>query len=94
MRGKDIVERMTEVVSRTGEPVLKQPLLELCGEHRVLIEHHQGIGEYSTQAINIKVRFGTILITGSCLEICKMTSGQLIITGNVDTITLLRGRGI
>ena len=93
MRGKDMMERMTDVASRTGEPILKQPLLELCGEHRVLIEHHKGIGEYSTRTINVKVRFGSISIVGTDLEICRMTAEQLVITGNIDAVTLLKGRG-
>lgn len=91
MRGKDMMERMTNVASRTGEPILKQPLLELCGEHRVLIEHHKGIAEYSANRINVKVRFGVICIAGTSLEICRMTADQLVITGNIETIGLQKG---
>lgn len=94
MRRKDMMQRMTDVASRTGEPILKQPLLELCGEHRVLIEHHKGIGEYSSRFINVKVRFGSVMIGGTGLEICMMTSEQLIITGDIETVTLLKGREI
>jgi sporulation protein YqfC len=93
MRRKDMVERMTQVASRAGEPILKQPLLELCGEHRALIEHHKGIGEYSTEAVSVNVRFGNIRIGGTNLEICKMTADQLVITGNIDTVTLKREVG-
>ena len=91
MRGKEMVERITDVAARTGEPILKQPLLELCGEHRVLIEHHKGVGRYSPEEINVKVRFGAITIEGTCLEICRMTVDQLVITGNIHTITLMKG---
>jgi sporulation protein YqfC len=94
MRGKEMVERMTDVASRTGEPILKQPLLELCGEHRVLIEHHKGIGEYSAEAIDVKVRFGSIIISGTCLEICRITADQLVITGEIQSVMLLKGRGM
>lgn len=93
MRGKDMMERMTKVASRTGEPILKQPLLEMCGQYRVLIEHHKGIGEYSPHAIHVKVRFGTILISGNCLEISRMTADQLIIMGNIDMVSLIKERG-
>ena len=90
MRGKDMLERMNEVASRTGEPIINQPLLELCGEHRVLIEHHKGIGEYSSEKIEVKVRYGSIGIGGSGLEICRMTMDQLVISGNIYTITLYK----
>jgi sporulation protein YqfC len=93
MRGKDIMDRVTDAASRTGEPLLKQPLLELCGEHRVLIEHHKGIGAYSPKEIHVKVRFGEICIGGMDLEICRMTAEQLVITGRIETVTLLKGSG-
>lgn len=91
MRGKDMMERIAEIATWTGEPILQQPLLELCGEHRILIEHHKGIEEYSPERIDAKVRFGTIGITGTRLEICKMTADQLVIIGDIDCITLSRG---
>lgn len=81
-------ERLAEAALRAGEVITKQPLLELCGEHRVLIEQHKGIGEYSSEMIDIKVRFGSIRIGGSGLEICCMTADQLVIAGNIHTITL------
>lgn len=93
MRRKDMMERVTQVASRTGEPILMQPLLELCGEHRVLIEHHRGVAEYSTEAIKVNVRFGAIRILGDNLEICRMTSEQLVVVGNVATVDLLKGEG-
>ena len=53
MQSKDVVERMSEVAFRTGELIVKQPLLELCGEHRVLIENHNGIGAYSSEKSDV-----------------------------------------
>ena len=94
MRRKDMIGRMTQAASMTGEPILKQPLLELCGEHRALIEHHKGIGECSKEAVSVNVRFGIIRIEGTNLEICKMTADQLVITGSIDTVTLQKGVGI
>lgn len=91
MRSKDVVGRMSEVAFRTGELIVKQPLLELCGEHRVLIENHNGIGAYSSDRIDVKTRFGLFSINGSKLEICRMTVAQLVITGNIESITLFKG---
>lgn len=93
MRGKDIVERMTEAVSRTGEPLLRQPLLELCSDQRVLIEHHRGIGEYSSRTVSVKVKFGAITVCGTGLEVCRMTAEQLVIIGSIESVTLVKGGG-
>ena len=90
MRRKDIAERMVKMASKHGEPFGKQPLLELFGEHRVLIEHHKGIGEYSTEKLQIKVGYGSIVLMGTGLEICQMSEDQLVVTGTIATITLCK----
>ena len=91
MRGEDMAQWITNVASRTGEPILKQPLLELCADRRILIEHHKGIGAYSSSEISVKVKFGTINICGADLEICRMTGEQLVISGSIEAVTLAKG---
>lgn len=91
MRRKDMLERMTQAALCSGEPILKQPLVELCGAHRVLVEQHMGVGEYSSETVNVNVRFGRVVISGRNLEICRMTLDQLVITGEITSVTLLKG---
>ena len=79
MRRKDMVEHFLEAASRTGAPILNQSLVEICGGHRVLIEHHVGIGEYSGKVVCVKVPSGAVEVCGNNLEICKMTADQLTI---------------
>jgi sporulation protein YqfC len=93
MRRKDMVEHFLEAASRTGAPILNQSLVEICGGHRVLIEHHVGIGEYSGKVVCVKVPSGAVEVCGNNLEICKMTADQLIITGDIHTINLRREDG-
>ena len=40
------MERMVERADLPGEALPGQPLVELLGERRVLIEHHGGVTEY------------------------------------------------
>lgn len=91
MRSRDVMDRMTEGAFRTRELIVKQPLLELCGEHRILIENHNGVEAYSSERINVKTRSALIRITGSNLEICRMSVAQLVIIGNIKEITLFKG---
>jgi sporulation protein YqfC len=93
MRRKDMVEHLLEAASRTGAPILNQSLVEICGGHRVLIEHHAGIGEYSGKVVCVKVPSGAVEVCGNNLEICKMTADQLVITGDINTINLRREDG-
>lgn len=91
MQGKKILKHMTDVAAQAGDTLAKQTLLELCGEHRVLIEHHAGVLEYSRKVVRVKVRFGAIQIEGTNLIICKMMADQLVVMGDVNSIMLLKG---
>lgn len=89
---KGILERVMNGADLGTEPLPKLPLVELAGEHRVLIENHHGVAQYGCNEILAKVGFGYICICGSKLELAQMTREQLVITGNVEAVRLIRGR--
>ena len=68
-----------------------QPLLELCGEHRILIENHRGVMVYEPGCIQVRVAFGSLAIEGQSLRLCKMQNQQLVIQGRIDGVRILRG---
>ena len=72
------------------EPIPVQPLVEIAGQGRVLIEHHCGVTEYRREAICVKVKFGHIRVEGRGLELSRMTRQQLIICGCIDSVRLER----
>lgn len=76
----------------TGFVLPGMPLLELSGDQRVLLENHCGITCYSHREIRIKVKFGQLCVSGCNLELMQMTSSQLVITGNITTIQVFRGK--
>lgn len=85
MKGKF---RLLERLDLTDEPIPGQPLIELCGNQRVLIEHHGGVMEYGRELITVKVRFGSVSVHGNKLEICRMQANQLVIIGKIEKISL------
>ncbi len=68
-----------------------QPLLELCGEHRILIENHRGVMVYESECIQVRVAFGSLSIEGQNLRICRMQNHQLVIQGMIGAVRVLRG---
>ncbi len=66
----------------------EQTLLELLGDHRLLVEHHRGILAYGTEEILIKASFGRLRVTGKELRLCCMSRLQLLIGGTVAALTL------
>ena len=66
------------------------PLMELTGDRRLLIENHRGILEYSQERISVQVKFGTVSIIGTGLELCYISEKQLIVVGEILEIVLER----
>lgn len=68
------------------------PIVELAGSCRVLVENHLGVTEYSTKQIGIKMKYGELHVCGCGLRLEHMTKIKLIITGQIDGISLIRRR--
>ncbi len=88
---KHLWEKLAEVTDLKTEPIPKQPLVEIIGERRVLIENHCGIIGYAMSEVCVKVRFGHIQICGNGLELNCMTKDQLVIAGTIECVRLCKG---
>lgn len=85
-----VFQKIYSSADLADEPIPGLPLLELVGDQRVLVERHNGVTEYGRERIVVKVKFGSICILGNCLELSRMTKGQLIICGRIHGIELCR----
>lgn len=88
--GRDWMQRLTEGLDLPAEPLPGLPLVELSGDRRVLIENHCGVTQYGKEKICVRVKYGQVSICGQELELARMTRGQLVISGRIDSVTLLR----
>ena len=86
------IERLADSADLQGEAFPGQPLVELYGDRRVLIEHHGGVTEYGREKIQVKVRYGYLCVCGGCLELARMTAEQLVIPGRIDSVSIIRRR--
>lgn len=86
------VDTFSSVTDLPLEPLPKVPLLELANDKRILIENHKGLAAYGCNEIQIKVQYGRICVRGNKLSVANMTKYKLIITGCIDSITLIRGK--
>lgn len=89
-RGHFFLERWADEADLAAEPLPGQPVVEIAGEHRVLIENHAGVKGYSRERIVVKVKFGAVCVCGCGLEMMRMTKEQLVIRGRIDAVTLQR----
>lgn len=91
MKRPYLINQFFEGSTPPGETLPLQPLVELCGDKRVLIENHKGVTEYSDERIGVSVRFGTVQVTGENLRLNRITKYQLVICGRIQSIQLLKG---
>jgi sporulation protein YqfC len=89
-RGQHFLENMAERIDLPGETFPGQPLVEIAGDRRVLIENHLGVIQYSRERICAKVTYGEICICGSGLELAQMTKHHLVISGIIHQVSLMR----
>lgn len=89
---KHLMERIVNMADLPEEPIPGQPLVEIAGDRRVLIEHHCGVTEYGRELISVRVKFGCIVVSGTGLELARMTKDQLVIMGNIHCVRLERSR--
>lgn len=89
-RGQTMWDRIAREADLLEERFPGQPLVELAGEGRVLIEQHCGVKEYSRERICVGMKYGLLQICGCGLELSRMTRDQLVITGRIDGIVLKR----
>lgn len=85
------VQSLKNAVDLPDEPTPGQPLIEIIGQERVLIEHHGGVVNYTHEMIGVRVKYGSILISGNDLTLTKMTRQQLIISGTIESVALMKG---
>lgn len=89
-KGKNFFESMVTQSSLTADTLPGQPVVEIAGDKRVLVECHQGVLAYSRERIQVKVRYGCLCICGCNLEMLHMTKEKLIIYGRIDSVQLQR----
>jgi len=92
MGRRNFLEGMLEHTTIDPESVPGQPIIEIAGECRVLIENHRGVAAYGREKILVNVKFGSVCVSGCNLEMMHMTKEQLVIRGRIHSVMLQRGR--
>ena len=86
-----IIERM---LSSSGTSPVSLPgitIIEIAGFQRVLVENHCGVIAYGTCEIRIRTNYGCISISGRKLNLAIITRERLVITGEIDGLSLHKG---
>ena len=82
------MRQMADRAELLEEAMPAQPVVELLGEGRVLIEGHKGVSAYSDQEIDVKTRLGIVKISGCNLKLTNMSAYRLVISGMISCVHL------
>ena len=89
-RGGEWLQHLADRTELESETLPGQPILELAGDRRVLIERHGGVIEYGSERIRVRVSYGMLCVNGCGLELVRMTHQQLVISGRIDSVWIQR----
>jgi len=92
MQRINLMQKLTDGADLPGELPPGVPVIEIAGECRVLIERHNGMTEYSRERICVKVCYGLVCICGMGLELAHMSQHQLVISGQIECVKIMRRR--
>lgn len=84
---KKISDRLPIRLDLAGE-AMNQPLIEIFGNSRVIVENHKGVAQYEHCKIRVKTGNGLIEVLGNKLELVKMAREQLVIVGCIERVCL------
>ena len=91
MKGKhQFLSAFADGADLPGEALPGETIVEIAGEGRVLIENHFGVIQYTPERICINVQYGKLCILGCSLKLARMSKQQLVICGQINSISLLR----
>ena len=91
MHLRDLLSGVAERLELHDETIPGIPLLELYGNNRILIEHHRGVQKFGAEEIAVCMAYGMVCIRGQQLQLRSMSEGQLVISGEIEQLNVLKG---
>lgn len=89
MQRKDREKRKIDKwLEMPNEIVSNDPKITIIGFNEMLIENYKGILEYEDIYIRINTHIGIININGFNLNLEQMTGDDILVTGEIDSMSL------
>ena len=78
-----VIDRLLEVPKEIST---NEPKITIAGFKQMLIENYKAILEYQDIYIRIKTYIGIVNINGFNLKLGEMTSDDIMVTGDIETV--------
>lgn len=87
-RKRSLLERASHALDLPAHAVAGLPHIELVGDSELRVENHRGILSYGTEELHISGGSLMIKVQGKNLDLRTMTGVELLITGQITSISL------
>lgn len=64
----------------------REGIVTVLAFERMTVEGHKGVSEYSENQVAVKMKGGTLYVTGEKLEITEINAEELILTGKIASV--------
>ena len=78
--------RIEEILEIPVELSTNTPKITITGFERMLIENYRGVLEYQDYFVRVNTYIGILNINGFDLKLEEMTTDDLLVTGQIDSI--------
>lgn len=83
--------KLPELLEIPDQTMPGEPIIEVYGDNRVLIEGRCAVTRYDSAQIQLRNACGTVCIYGCNLCMAELSCSRMIIKGNICNITISRG---
>ena len=77
---------LTPVCDMFDKDLLSSPHIEICGSGKIEIDGCEGVYEYNSDYIKLRLKKGAIIICGSDFEILTFENRLITVRGKISTI--------
>lgn len=81
---------ISDLLELPRDIMLDLPKITMIGNLQLYIENHKGIIEYCTDTVRVNTGAGVLVVTGSKLIIRTIVTEEVLITGEIESITFLQ----
>lgn len=93
MRGQgNGIQRFAEILEIPPEVLVNVPRVEVVGHLQFRVENHQGLLQYESHRVVLRISQGRLIVTGRDLVIGWIDQSELLVTGQVRSL-VFKGAG-
>lgn len=81
------IEHASESLSIPKDVIAGQPVINLTGNHCIRVCNYRSVAEYTTECVKLSIGKKSMVICGTGLLIESLRKEEIIIVGNISTIS-------